>query len=488
MNLWAFNFIWLYILAIFIISLYFVKKAVYSYEEYSLCGRSLTYFYMVITYLSTWIGGGSIIALVTLSYLSGVSQYWLVSMPCLIGFSFAFLFITRIRTIRQYSIGDMLGIRFPDYKEIIRIPTAFALIIRNVTVIGMQFSATALFISYIFKLDYNLACLFTFLVITAYTALSGLWGIVATDLLQGFLQATGLLVLLYQSIKSSGGWDKVYDFYLSTNHSDFLTLVSGTNWWNEIGIYISTIGLFFLMSDQGDWQRINSCKSDKVAFWSYLTPLCVTLLWLLIPAYVGVVQRVILSPAIPSQYAFFQFITGSFSVSVAGFVLVCLLAAITSSADSFLLSTGLTFSRDIVKPFINPAASDKELIFWSRFFTLVAGGIGFAFAIIGKDLIGLWILGLTISSSIVLVPYLFAWFSKRINTNGALAGMLSGGLLCAFFLLFSDKFNLCYLWLIFGINALVCVTFSYMSKPPESADVSKTYYWSPVFKDIKNIP
>jgi len=53
MNLWAFNFIWLYILAIFLISLYFVKKAGCSYEEYSLCGMSLTYFYMVVTYLGT---------------------------------------------------------------------------------------------------------------------------------------------------------------------------------------------------------------------------------------------------------------------------------------------------------------------------------------------------------------------------------------------------------------------------------------------------
>jgi len=89
MHFWSINFSIIYIAALFSISYFFIRKAVHSYEEYNLCGRSLTFAYIIMTYLGTWVGGGSIIGLVGLSYLSGLSNYWVLSIPYLIGFPFA---------------------------------------------------------------------------------------------------------------------------------------------------------------------------------------------------------------------------------------------------------------------------------------------------------------------------------------------------------------------------------------------------------------
>ena len=267
MHFWSINFSIIYIAALFSISYFFVRKAVHSYEEYNLCGRSLTFAYIIMTYLGTWVGGGSIIGLVGLSYLSGLSTYWVLSIPYLIGFPFALLFITRIRKLRQYSIGDMMALRYPKYHEAVRIPTAVAIIIRNVTVIGMQFSAISFLVVYVFGIDRNLAILLIFVTITSYTALSGLWGIVGTDILQGLMQAAGLILLLVQSLKLSGGWAHASQYFQSIDHAEYLNLLDGANWWSQMGVYILTIGLFFLIGDQGDWQKLNSCKSDKVAFW-----------------------------------------------------------------------------------------------------------------------------------------------------------------------------------------------------------------------------
>ena len=255
MNFWSINFSIIYIIALFSISYFFVKKAVHSYEEYNLCGRSLTIVYVIMTYLGTWVGGGSIIALVGLSYLSGISKYWVLSIPYISGFLFALIFITRIRRLKQFSIGDMMALRFPKYQEAVRIPTAIAVIIRNVTVIGMQFSAISFFVVYIFGINRNLAILLIFIIITSYTALSGLWGIVGTDILQGLMQSIGLILLGTQSLKISGGWQHTTQYFASINHLEFLHLIDGAHWWNQIGIYILTIGLYFLIGDQGDWQK-----------------------------------------------------------------------------------------------------------------------------------------------------------------------------------------------------------------------------------------
>ena len=220
----------------------------------------------------------------------------------------------------------------------------------------------------------------------------------------------------------------------------------------------------------------------------YLTPLCAAMLWLLIPAYVGLFQRVTVPGDVSSELATFQMILKMFSPYVGSFVIVCLLAAVTSSADSFLLASGLTFSKDIVKGFLNTRADDRELIFWNRFFVLIAGGMGFAFAILITDVVKLWITGLVLSTSILLVPYLFAWFSRRMNTEGVLSGMAAGGAASLVWLLLGSPFGLHPIWIGIGVNAACSILVGLLTQRPLQAEVFQTYYWSPNFKGVKNIP
>lgn len=441
-----------------------------------------------MSYFGTWVGGGTIIGLIGLSYVNGISKYWILCIPYLVSFPFAFLFITRIRKLKQYSIGDMMALRFPEYKQAVRIPSAIAVIVRNITVVGMQFSAIALLVAYVFGIDRNLAILLIFIIITSYTSLSGLWGIVATDILQGILQAAGLFLLLAQSMKLSGGWHQANQYFSSINHTEFLQLVDGHSWWSQIGIYVLTIGLFFLMGDQGDWQKINSCKTDKIAFWGYLMPVCVAMIWLLIPAYVGVFQRVVMPGDVAADLAVFQMILDNFSKLTGSFVIVCLLAAVTSSADSFLLATGMTFSRDIIKKFLIPDSSDKELIFWSRFFVFIAGGMGFAVAICITNVINLWMTGLMISTSIMLIPYLLAWFSKRMNTAGAIGGMFAGGICSLIWMYLHSPHGINPVWIGIASNFIASWCICLFTKAPSDEALAETYYWSSKFKDLKNIP
>ncbi len=264
-----------YVLILFVLSAFFTKKSLNSYEEYSLCGRSLTITYIFMTYLGTWIGGGTIIGLSSWTYLSGVGKYWVISAPYFLGFPFAILFITRIRKLNQSGIGDMFSLRYPRYNEVIRIPVTISIVIRNVTMIGMQFSALAFLMTFYFEIDRNLAILIIFLILTSYTALSGLWGVVITDVFQGILQTIGLALLFYYSLKMSGGIDNIYNFYLMNGKLELLHLIPLNGLWDYVGLYIITLGLFFLLGDQSDWQRIYSCKTDKTAFWGFLVPLTV---------------------------------------------------------------------------------------------------------------------------------------------------------------------------------------------------------------------
>lgn len=411
---------------LFLLSAFLIKKALNSFEEYGYCGRSLSIVFVLFTYLGTWIGGGTIIGLVSRSYDFGASQYWVIAMSCVIEFFFAMFFIKRIRKLQLKNIMDFFALKFPEKKEVVRIPVCGALLIRNVTMIAMQFSALSYLITYVFGINRNLALLLVFLVIITYTVLSGLWGVVITDVFQGVLQTISLFLLVWISLKFAGGMKEVTSYYHGQGNIDNLNLFSTNMQWYEILMYIIAFGLFFLMNDQANWERIYASKGDGVAKWGFTIPLVITMITLVMITYLGVFQRVIFEGNESSHSIVYNFIFSMANSKLMIVVLVGLIAAIMSSADSFMLSSGVMISEGIIKRFIVKDASDQEMIFWARIFIVVTGAFAFAFALNIEDILHLWLTGIGMTSIILIPGYFSGWFSKRATTNGVLAGMAVG--------------------------------------------------------------
>lgn len=82
----------IYLVILFILSVFLMRKALVSFKDYSYCGRSLSIGFVFFTYLGTWIGGGTIIGLVGRSHDFGASQYWIMGMSCIVELFFAFFF------------------------------------------------------------------------------------------------------------------------------------------------------------------------------------------------------------------------------------------------------------------------------------------------------------------------------------------------------------------------------------------------------------
>jgi SSS family solute:Na+ symporter len=174
--------------------------------------------------------------------------------------------------------------------------------------------------------------------------------------------------------------------------------------------------------------------------------------------------------------------------NMAIFILISICAAIMSSADSYLLATGVIFSNDIVKEFLNKKANDKEMIFWTQFFVIIAGAVGFAFALNIEDIIYLWIIGIGIGATLILPAYLAAWFSRRINTKGALSGIAAGTVYSSLWVLEILDFSIEKIFYGIMINAAVMIAVSALTERPEPSCIGSTFYWSGKFSDVKRIP
>lgn len=464
-----FYFVIAYILILFLLSAFLIKKALNSFEAYSYCSRSLSIGFVLFTYLGTWIGGGTIIGLVGRSYEFGASQYWIMAMSCIVELFFAIFFIGRIRKLELKGITDFFAMRYPDYGQAVRIPAAAALLIRNVTMIAMQFSALSYLITFVFGINRNLALLLVFLVVIAYTVLSGLWGVAVTDVFQGLLQTAGLTILIIISLKLAGGMKAVQAFYDMEGNLRSLSLFATDMQWHQMLLYIIAFGLFFLMNDQMSWERLYASKGDKTARWGFMIPLVITLITLVMITYLGVFQRAIFNGAEASESILYNFLFNLADSKWRVLVLVGLLAAIMSSADSFLLASGIMLSEDIVKQFVIRDASDQERIFFTRVFVVVTGSIAFAFAINIHDILYLWLTGIGLTSIILIPGYFLGWLAKRISTRGIMAGMAAGGLyviLIAFGLIEPAPAQIC---MGMGLNLLVSIAVSQPWKRPQTS-------------------
>ena len=114
---------------------------------------------------------------------------------------------------------------------------------------------------------------------------------------------------------------------------------------------------------------------------------------------------------------------------IGGILLAAVLAAIMSTADSQLLVTSSALTEDLYRVIIRPGASDKELVWVSRATVIVVAAAA-------------CIIALKPDSSVLdLVSYAWAGFGatfgplilmslywKRMTRNGAVAGIVGGGM------------------------------------------------------------
>lgn len=415
-----------YLISLFIISAFLIRKAIMSFKEYSYCGRSLSIGFVFFTYLGTWIGGGIIIGLVGRSHDFGASQYWIIGMSCVVELFFAFFLLSKIRERRCNSIPDFFANSYPDHNEVIKIPATAALLIRNVTMIAMQFSALSYLVTITFGINRSLALMLIFIVVIAYTVLSGLWGVAMTDIFQGILQTFSIAALVIVTLRTAGGIKGVEDYYNTAGNMGNLDLFETSMKWYKMILYVVAFGLFFLMNDQTNWERIYASKNEKTAKWGFMIPLVITLISLVFISYLGVFQKVISADVEDSQSVLYTFLLQQGGTKFAAIIMVGLIAAIMSSADSFLLASGVMISQDIIKSFVIKNANDRQLIFFTRIFVVVTGAIAFTFAININDILSLWLTGIGMTSVILLPGYFLGWLSKTKNTDSILTGMAAG--------------------------------------------------------------
>ena len=178
-------------------------RRVKTQEDFMVAGRSLKVRVMVFTLICTWIGSGTFIAGAEYAARAGFSSLWMPA-GAWVGIIIIYFLAGKIRTFGQYTVGDILEVR---YGKFARLFGALALIISFTAIVSYQFRAGGYILNVITegKISVAQGQLWSAIFVILFTALGGMIAVAYTDLPNGIIILIATIASVPFVIHAAGG-------------------------------------------------------------------------------------------------------------------------------------------------------------------------------------------------------------------------------------------------------------------------------------------
>ncbi len=497
------------------IGVYYAKRANESSENYFIGGRSLGPWVTAMSAEASDMSGWLLMGLPGVAYWFGFSDAAWTAIGLLAGTYINWLLVAK--RLHGYSIVAGNSITIPDffsnrYKEknkvIMTIAATFILVFFTVYASSCFVTVGKLF-STLFGFSYQSMMIAGAIFVVVYTFLGGFLAESASDFMQGIVMLFALIVIFVTSIVYAGGPSAVIDnikeipgflsFFgiatpdvaggvqkLSENGTPlfkeagtygFLTILSTLSWGLGYFGVPQVLLRFMAIRKQSELNQ-----SRRIAtIWCFISLTAAVL--------IGLIGRAVFPDALltksNAENIFITMSTNLLPSVLAGIVMAGILAATISSSDSYLLIAASAFSKNIFQGIFKKSATDREVMRVSRIILVTIAVVG---AIIALD-----------ENSIIFTIVSFAWagfgatfgpimlfslFWKRTNKEGAVAGLLTGGIMVFIWKLFIKPmggiFGIYELLPAFILSAIAIIIVSLITKEPsveiqKEFDIAKSY-------------
>ncbi|MGI6751820.1 MAG: sodium/proline symporter PutP [Anaerovoracaceae bacterium] len=418
----------------------FYKKTS-NLSDYILGGRKLNSWVTAMSAQASDMSGWLLIGLpgtAYVIYVGTLEAIWTAA-GLMIGTYLNWLFVAR--RLRRYTeisknsltLPDFFENRFRDDKHILRTISAVFTIIFFMVYTASQFAAGGKLFSTVFEMNYVVGMAIGAIIILAYSTLGGFTAVCWTDTIQGAIMFFALIIVPIMAIVSMGGSGEVALrlahltpeslglFPMANGRIDGLLLASALGW--GLGYFGQPhILVRFMAIETPDLIR----KSRIIAmFWVIITLSAAVL--------IGIIGKAMLPNLPDGETVYMDMIHTLCPPIIAGVLLTAILAAIMSTASSQLLVSASSISKDLYATLFKKDANDPSLVWVSRAAVIVVAVIAGAMALnpdssVFRLVACAW--GGFGSAFGALI--LFSLFWKRTTVQGAIAGMIIGGLVDLF--------------------------------------------------------
>ena len=435
-----------YLIFVVLLGFYFGKKHEDA-EDYFLAGRNLTWPLIGFSLFASNMSSNSLVGLAGAGYQDGFSVYTYEWMAVVILIIFAVFFLPFYLRNKIFTIPEYLENRF-SY-PVRAYASAIAIILNILVDISATLYAGGVVINMIFP-EVTLLTTVVILAIIAgiYTISGGLSAVVYTDAVQAVILIMGSTIITYFAYHAAGGWDAVASVIDNPAHFKIIKGADDPSLpYPGIFTGVLIIGFYFWGTNQYITQRTLAARNVRQGQWGSMfagfLKLCILFIMIFPGAFARVlypIQEVMVDGEMKIKALnranelmnidgiypslLFDFLP----TGLLGIVLAGLVAAMMSSLDSGMNSVSTLFTMDFYRK-INPTADTKKLMTVGRLVTVVIMVLAIIIAPqIGK-FDGLWgYLQQTLAwfSPPVVALFVLGLFSKKVNTAGAIAGIIAG--------------------------------------------------------------
>ncbi len=411
---------------------YWAMKKVTNFDDYAVAGRGLPMSIFFAAIAATLCGGGATIGRVSFMHTTGIVVFaGLIGV--VINQIFSGLYIAgRVHNIKNvYSVGDLFGLY---YGRAGRLVSSIVCFFFCLGLYGVQILAMGAILQTAVGIDLIPAALISSVITLAYTWSGGMLAVTMTDAVQYVIIIIGVSLCGYLAIDHLGGFDAMMaTLNAMPRYESNLKLFSG---WGPIqfaGLFLSF--LFGEFCAPYFIQRYASTKSAKDSKAGVLIFSVHWIFFLATTAGIGLASMA-LQPDVKPDLAFTNLIRDVLPIGVTGLVLAALLAAVMSSGAAFINTACVVYTRDIYNKFINPQATQDQMLRQSRMSTLLVGGVSIGVAILFQDVFGLMIYIFKLWPSAIIPPLLAGLLWGKVSPYAGAPAVVIGVVSC---FLWSDK-------------------------------------------------
>ena len=395
--------------------------------------------------MSSWL----LMGLPGVAYLTGLAEASRTAIGLVVGTYLNWLIVAR--RIRRYShrlgaitVPQFFSKRWGDQRCLLSALAALVIMVFFIPYTASGFSACGKLFSTLFGVDYVAAMLVSAAVIVIYTVMGGFLAASFTDLIQSIIMTVALVVVLGFGATAAGGVDAVLDNarslagYLSLNEIhvvgggsapySLLTICSLLAW--GLGYFgMPHILLRFMAIEDENKLKLSRRVASTWVVISMGVAIVIGVVGNAMTA-AGALEELSDAETIIVRIATLISQHGPLAALLAGVILAGILAATMSTADSQLLAASSSVSQDLACDFLGLKLEGKKGMLVAR---SVMVAISLVAAFLARD-----------PNSSVFRVVSFAWagfgaafgptmlmalFWKRSNKWGALAGMITGGVM-----------------------------------------------------------
>ena len=416
--------------------------------DFMVAGRRLGPLLMAGTLAATEIGGGSSLGVVQ----NGMSGYGLSASWYITTMGIAFIILSfiapKFRAATVKTVPEYFRRRYGKECGLI---TAVIMLLPLVGLTAGQFIASAVILSTMLNIDYQVAVIIVAVVVTVYSIMGGLWSVTLTDFVQVFLIVIGMIIAVPFAMNYAGGWSSI-----SANIPEgTMNLFEGYDLFGIISLVIMYTATFSV--GQEAVSRFYAAKDEKAAKGGAWLAALVNFIYAFIPTILGIITLALINmgkfssdqfASVGARYALPVLAINTMPALICGLLFAGIISATMSSSDSDLLGAGSIFANDIYKAVLKPDASSESVMKVTKIVMCLVGVASMLIALFNtQSIVSILMFCVTLRAAGSFFPYVMGHYWKKASTAGTIASLLAGTIVVVYLehiskgVLFGIKFS-----------------------------------------------